>query len=339
MAYTTFQKTFWSDDYILNLSKDEKLAYCYLISNDKTQQCGIYELAMAKACLELSMRPEELLICLKKFSDDKKICYSMETQEICVINWLKHNSNSSWKTMESVRKQLMNLKNPQLMLLLYDPREPLFNGTRKEKQPSGEYIEKPFVIENPFMEYFKELSDSQLLEIRTPYIADKLQFMPLASHIEGASAINITRTEHNKNITRTRTETLDQKPHSEWRPPTPEENMSNRVQQIINYWNQMDNLPNCRYQSINVPSLSDFTEKLSIFSVEEIQKAIFNLASYWESEDAKFRPSTISAFIRNSFDRWTDEASPWSRYDNSQNDFSREEAERMAAEAFPIRGE
>ena len=223
MAYTTFQKTFWSDDYVLNLSRDEKLVYCYLITNDKTQQCGIYELAMQKACLELSMSPEELLLCLKKFSDGKKICYSMETQEICLINWLKHNTNSSWKTMESVRKQLANIKNPQLMLILYDPRIPLFDGTRKEKKADGKYVDTPYVIENPFMEYFKDLSDAQLLEIRAPYMGDKLRFMPLASPLYGAFANNtnrtITLTEHNNNKALTETSEREA-PSSGWQPPT-----------------------------------------------------------------------------------------------------------------------
>lgn len=205
MAYTTFQKTFWSDDYVLTLDAKQKLVFNYLITNEKTRQCGIYQIAISKACFELGLQPEEFILYLKRFSDDKKIYYSIETNEICIINWLKHNENKSWKTMESVKKQLLDVKNPALVLLLYTPSKPLFEGKRKVKTSTGGYVDEPFTIDNPWKDYFKELSESEILELRKPYFPEGA-CKGLICGIDGASTITVhnnTKTKHKQDSTET----------------------------------------------------------------------------------------------------------------------------------------
>lgn len=316
MAYTTFQKSFWSDDYILNLNRTDKLVYCYLITNDKTQQCGIYELAMAKACLELDMKPEELLLSLKRFSDDKKICYSMETQEVCVVNWLKHNSNSSWKTIESVKKQLLNIKNLELMLILYDPREPLYDGTRKEKGDDGRYIEKPFVIENPLKEYFGELTDEELLEIRSPFFERKIRNMPLGSPLHGAftnnrTVQNITYTEQYNNKTKTVSQGDDcnKQPFEQYIPPEErKKSKSSILDEVLGYWSSKPGLKEARKLTVNLgEKAAPLLQSISVYTLDEIKQAIDNYHTIQNNPD-KYKPiatyGDVFGFINTGIDKY-----------------------------------
>jgi len=246
MAYTTFQKEFWSDDYVLELTPIQKLIYAYIITNEKTTQCGIYELPLKKATTELSISAEEFLIHLKKFNDDKKISYSLETQEICVINWLKHNENSSWKTMERVKKELTKIKNPNLVVLLYDPRKPLFDGTRKKRQ-GKDYIEEQYIINNPWNELFQGLSDEILMEIRKPFLK-YAPLMPLLCPIDAPSKgylpytntlHNITNSESYTN-TKAETDTVEQSPtEKEFSPPPPYiQDPKEKFKSFLNFWNE-----------------------------------------------------------------------------------------------------
>lgn len=244
MAYTTFQKEFWSDDYVLELNKDQKLVYVYIITNEKTTQCGIYELPLKKATTELSMSAEEFLIHLKKFNDDKKIQYSLETQEICVINWLKHNENSSWKTMERVKKELSKIKNPNLVVLLYDPRKPLFDGFRKKNMGNKQYVEEPHRIDNPWNELFKELSDEILQEIREPFLK-YAPLMPLLCPIGAPSKgyLPYTNTLHNitnsESYTNSKAETVEQSPTGKDFTPPPPYKPKEKFQSFLNCWNEL----------------------------------------------------------------------------------------------------
>lgn len=297
--YTTFQKSFWSDDYVLSLTRDQKLVYAYLVTNDKTQQCGIYEIALSKVCLELAMTTEDFLYHLKKFVEDKKIYYSMETKEVCIINWMKHNGNTSWKTMESVKKQLQDIKNPVLMLLLYDPRKPLFDGHIRKKDESGRYVETPHIIENPWKEYFSTLSDSDLLEIRSPFMPEYLINKGHIRGMHGASAITITEQNNNRTITEQNNNTnMEPKaPHSQFNQPfqpyippdplEPERDYTSEFELIREAWNNHTG-------NAERKTLYDFSEprkmldRIKHYTLEEITTAIENFSKTDESKTLNY---------------------------------------------------
>lgn len=333
MAYTTFQKEFWSDDYILKLNSTQKTVYLYLVTNEKTTQCGIYELPIIKATTELGMCAEEFILYLKKFNDDKKICYSMETQEICVINWLKHNENNSWKTMERVKKELLKVKNPNLVVLLYDPREPLFSGVRKKKV-EGSYLEEAYVIENPWKEMFVALTNEMLTAIRKPY-AKHAPLMPLLCPLDtppmGHLAYTYTNTESNSNsYTKTNAETVNHEEHVEPEikktiPYSPssknnspaneylnqQASLSDRINEGIKHWNSKDNLPHCSYVVATIPydKRDEVNNKFNVFRDGQILNAIDNLSKAYDSIDQTYRPKNFQNFIVTSLDNWFEERS------------------------------
>ena len=159
--YRIISTEMWRDSYFLDLSPNEKLFFIYLLTNESTTQCGIYELPLSHASMETKLSQEEILVILNKFSRDKKIVYSIDTREVAIINWNKYNANMSPYTMQRVADELKNVKNPELVLYLYDPREPLYNDMVKRK---GNEVHVH--IENPWAEYFQDITDNDILEFR-----------------------------------------------------------------------------------------------------------------------------------------------------------------------------
>jgi len=66
---------FWIDGYIEACSIDEKLVFLYLITNPKTDICGIYELPLSHVIAETGVTRERVLEIFEKFQKDDRILY------------------------------------------------------------------------------------------------------------------------------------------------------------------------------------------------------------------------------------------------------------------------
>lgn len=111
--------SFWSDPYIQDLSKDEKLFYIYLMTNEKTTQLGVYEISLKQFSYDLGYSIDTVLIHLKKFQKDRKLMFSDSTNELALKNWNKYNFNSSKLVQVLVDKEKAKVKNKDLILYLY----------------------------------------------------------------------------------------------------------------------------------------------------------------------------------------------------------------------------
>src|ERR1035438_140013 len=96
--YRQIQTTFWQDDFILNLTPEEKYFYLFLLTNSKTKQCGIYQLPVQVIVFETGYNQETVDKLLKRFVDYGKILYNSKTHEIGIVNWPKYNPMESPKT-------------------------------------------------------------------------------------------------------------------------------------------------------------------------------------------------------------------------------------------------
>ena len=63
---------FWSDNYISNLDPIEKLLFLYLLTNEKTNICGLYELPLKIMAVETGIEKEMIVKILKRFQKEKK---------------------------------------------------------------------------------------------------------------------------------------------------------------------------------------------------------------------------------------------------------------------------
>jgi hypothetical protein len=79
---------FWSDPFIEDLSPSEKLIFLYLITNDKTNMLGIYEVSMKKISFETGVSKDLVEKALKGFEAIGKVKYIENYVILC--NYLKH---------------------------------------------------------------------------------------------------------------------------------------------------------------------------------------------------------------------------------------------------------
>ena len=117
--YRHLQTSFWQDNYVLNLTSDEKYFYLYLLTNSKTKQCGIYEMPIQIAELETGFNKERIIELIKKFEKDGKIQYSKENSEIMITNWIKYNWSESSKVKTCVIYELKEIKNKEYVYSYY----------------------------------------------------------------------------------------------------------------------------------------------------------------------------------------------------------------------------
>lgn len=117
--YRQIHITFWQDQFILDLTPEEKYFYLYLMTNSKTSQCGIYELPKKVIQLETGYNDETVDKLLNRFIDHHKILYDSSTKEVMILNWLKHNSNTSPKVKNRIAKELLSVKNRDFVNSFY----------------------------------------------------------------------------------------------------------------------------------------------------------------------------------------------------------------------------
>jgi hypothetical protein len=81
---------FWSDGWIIELNPLERYLFLYLLTNEHTNICGIYELPVRVIARESGIDDDMVLKMIKKMSD--KIIYV--DGWICIKNFLKHQKAS-----------------------------------------------------------------------------------------------------------------------------------------------------------------------------------------------------------------------------------------------------
>jgi uncharacterized phage protein (TIGR02220 family) len=102
--------TFWQDDFVLELTPEEKYFYVYLMTNSKTTQCGIYNIPTRLIEMESGYNRETVVKLLKRFVEYGKILYNEPTKEVFMVNWMKYNYINSPKVLKCIEKELKEVK-------------------------------------------------------------------------------------------------------------------------------------------------------------------------------------------------------------------------------------
>ena len=147
-AFRKISVTFWSDSFVGELTPEQKYFYLYLMTNDKTTQCGIYETSIRKMSFDTGYNQETVLKLIAFFEEQNKIRFSKETNEIALLNWVRYNDSTSPKVMACVEKELLKVKNRVLIEYLYSmdthPQEE--EEEEKEKEYQKEEEKEAFYI-------------------------------------------------------------------------------------------------------------------------------------------------------------------------------------------------
>lgn len=98
---------FWSDSYISELDPIEKLLYLYLITNERVNLCGIYELPLKFMSLETGIEKEMLTKIIGRFETDEKIF--MVNGFIIIKNFIKNQNIESPSIQTGITRRLNDL--------------------------------------------------------------------------------------------------------------------------------------------------------------------------------------------------------------------------------------
>lgn len=108
--YRQIHTTFWKDRRVGEWDKDQKLFYLYLLTNDYTTQCGVYEFNRRYAEFELGMNREQVDSHIKFLVSEGRIVFNEKPEELMIVNWLKYNSARSPKVAAVIDKELREIK-------------------------------------------------------------------------------------------------------------------------------------------------------------------------------------------------------------------------------------
>lgn len=111
--YRYVQTTFWTDPFVENLTREEKLLYIYLLTNSRTKQCGVYEISIKAIAFELDYGKndyDKIRTLIEKLSIANKIKYNEKENEMLIVNWLKHNNYDNPKVKTCIMKELNQVK-------------------------------------------------------------------------------------------------------------------------------------------------------------------------------------------------------------------------------------
>lgn len=118
----TFRKIhtqFWSDPFMQELTPEQKYFYLFLLTNDKTKQCGIYEITKRQICYDTGYNIDTVSKLLEYFIIGDKIRYNSSTNEIAIKNWKKYNDSASPKVQSCINQELKSVKDKTLIEYLY----------------------------------------------------------------------------------------------------------------------------------------------------------------------------------------------------------------------------
>ena len=108
--------SYWQDDFILQLTPEEKFFYVYLLTNSKLTQCGIYEISKKVMVFETGYNIETIDKLLEKFIKYGKIKYDDNNNELFLLKWIRHNRSDSPKVKTCIEEELKHVKNKEFIL-------------------------------------------------------------------------------------------------------------------------------------------------------------------------------------------------------------------------------
>lgn len=113
-VFTKVERGYWQDEFILELTPEQKFFYLYLMTNNKVNTLGAYVFPLTMSTVELGYNKETVLKLLDHFAQVGKIIWDETTKEVFLLNWPKRNWNKKTATLRALKKDFSALKSPVL---------------------------------------------------------------------------------------------------------------------------------------------------------------------------------------------------------------------------------
>lgn len=142
-VFTKVERGYWQDEFILELTPEQKFFYLYLMSNSKVNTLGAYVFPLTMSTVELGYNKETVLKLLDHFAQVGKIIWDETTKEVFLLNWPKRNWTKRTATLRALKKDFDTLKSPALrekisaMLSAFCGGEDAIDDTEEQKGTNG----------------------------------------------------------------------------------------------------------------------------------------------------------------------------------------------------------
>lgn len=143
--------SFWSDSFVSELEKEKKLFYLYLLTNERTRQCGVYEITKKQIAYDLGYTIDTVSKQLDYFIKKGKVKYNEATNELAIGNWLKYNLSTSPKVQLCINKEFKLVKDT----LLIEYVKSIDTHPQEEQEEEQEEEEEKKQIKIPFEIFWK----------------------------------------------------------------------------------------------------------------------------------------------------------------------------------------
>ena len=113
--------SFWTDGKVDEFSPEDKYFLLYLLTNPFSKQLGIYEISIKQAAFQMGYSVDAFSVLLERFENKyKMILFSKDTNEVAILNFLRHSVMKGGKPVEDcIRKEMTLVKNKALIAAVF----------------------------------------------------------------------------------------------------------------------------------------------------------------------------------------------------------------------------
>lgn len=114
-TYRVVQLSFWTDRKVEDeFTAQDKYFYLFLLTNPYTNLCGCYELSPKQMSHYTGYNETEISNLIQRMSNLYRVCkYSVDTNEILLLNWHRYNWSKSEKMLAGVYNQAKSIKSAE----------------------------------------------------------------------------------------------------------------------------------------------------------------------------------------------------------------------------------
>lgn len=108
----------WSDIKVIeDFTPEDKLFWLYLLTNERTNQLGVYTFVKKIVAFEIGYSEEAIISLIKRFEEHHKLIhFDKDTNEIVILKWGKYNlKKGGTPILSCVNSDLKKIKNKKLL--------------------------------------------------------------------------------------------------------------------------------------------------------------------------------------------------------------------------------